>query len=175
MCFFFSSRRRHTRSDRDWSSDVCSSDLSKIIRPRILTISLHQKEWTAHVRCKEIVKILGRMIFDGRSFGDASVGHEHIQSLADDRTNFLRQQGYAFWSSQVYPDRIRASAFRADASDNGFRILRGTTVVNQNMRTGVSKRGCDGPPNSPGCTCHQRGLALKCSHHPQPSIRPSSH
>src|SRR2546421_2910509 len=24
--FFFSSRRRHTRSDRDWSSDVCSSD-----------------------------------------------------------------------------------------------------------------------------------------------------
>src|SRR5690349_25159273 len=25
--FFFSSRRRHTRSLRDWSSDVCSSDL----------------------------------------------------------------------------------------------------------------------------------------------------
>src|SRR5699024_11883339 len=27
QCFFFSSRRRHTRSKRDWSSDVCSSDL----------------------------------------------------------------------------------------------------------------------------------------------------
>src|SRR2546421_3001322 len=27
IVFFFSSRRRHTRSDRDWSSDVCSSDL----------------------------------------------------------------------------------------------------------------------------------------------------
>src|SRR5699024_11957823 len=27
MFFFFSSRRRHTRSKRDWSSDVCSSDL----------------------------------------------------------------------------------------------------------------------------------------------------
>src|SRR5206468_6605502 len=26
--FFFSSRRRHTISDRDWSSDVCSSDLA---------------------------------------------------------------------------------------------------------------------------------------------------
>src|SRR3989475_9124867 len=25
--FFFSSRRRHTRFDRDWSSDVCSADL----------------------------------------------------------------------------------------------------------------------------------------------------
>src|SRR2546429_363257 len=29
--FFFSSRRRHTRCSRDWSSDVCSSDL---IHPR---------------------------------------------------------------------------------------------------------------------------------------------
>src|SRR5688572_32232565 len=28
-CFFFSSRRRHTRFDCDWSSDVCSSDLGK--------------------------------------------------------------------------------------------------------------------------------------------------
>src|SRR5207249_8523891 len=28
--FFFSSRRRHTRSKRDWSSDVCSSDLRQI-------------------------------------------------------------------------------------------------------------------------------------------------
>src|SRR5699024_11748782 len=27
ICFFFSSRRRHTKSKRDWSSDVCSSDL----------------------------------------------------------------------------------------------------------------------------------------------------
>src|SRR5436305_7466262 len=30
MCFFFSSRRRHTRCGRDWSSDVCSSDLAQI-------------------------------------------------------------------------------------------------------------------------------------------------
>src|SRR2546430_3656644 len=27
--FFFSSRRRHTRFDCDWSSDVCSSDLTR--------------------------------------------------------------------------------------------------------------------------------------------------
>src|SRR5437868_15040189 len=30
--FFFSSRRRHTRSKRDWSSDVCSSDLPDFVR-----------------------------------------------------------------------------------------------------------------------------------------------
>src|SRR2546430_2492730 len=32
MFFFFSSRRRHTRFDCDWSSDVCSSDLLQIDR-----------------------------------------------------------------------------------------------------------------------------------------------
>src|SRR2546427_9053852 len=31
--FFFSSRRRHTRFDCDWSSDVCSSDLSRLLIP----------------------------------------------------------------------------------------------------------------------------------------------
>src|SRR2546430_3426880 len=38
MCvlfFFFSSRRRHTRFDCDWSSDVCSSDLARSIRYRV--------------------------------------------------------------------------------------------------------------------------------------------
>src|SRR5215510_11655360 len=30
--FFFSSRRRHTRWPRDWSSDVCSSDLAAVER-----------------------------------------------------------------------------------------------------------------------------------------------
>src|SRR5690625_8007103 len=33
--FFFSSRRRHTRWPRDWSSDVCSSDLL----PRVAVVS----------------------------------------------------------------------------------------------------------------------------------------
>src|SRR5699024_11673139 len=43
--FFFSSRRRHTRSKRDWSSDVCSSDLTDKFhslifhRNRILSIT----------------------------------------------------------------------------------------------------------------------------------------
>src|SRR5690625_6615770 len=34
--FFFSSRRRHTRWPRDWSSDVCSSDLNIAIEAQLL-------------------------------------------------------------------------------------------------------------------------------------------
>src|SRR5690606_41080438 len=37
VLFFFSSRRRHTRFSRDWSSDVCSSDLTLIIAVSIPT------------------------------------------------------------------------------------------------------------------------------------------
>src|SRR5258707_9797081 len=37
LFFFFSSRRRHTRYWRDWSSDVCSSDLT--LRPSAVTRS----------------------------------------------------------------------------------------------------------------------------------------
>src|SRR2546422_2135782 len=42
--FFFSSRRRHTRCSRDWSSDVCSSDLvlERIGQPLVLPVCLLQ-------------------------------------------------------------------------------------------------------------------------------------
>src|SRR5207248_4184307 len=39
VCFFFSSRRRHTRSYGDWSSDVCSSDLDGRAPPPRETIT----------------------------------------------------------------------------------------------------------------------------------------
>src|SRR5690349_21938907 len=41
--FFFSSRRRHTRSLRDWSSDVCSSDLANAAQPLVGTGRRRQK------------------------------------------------------------------------------------------------------------------------------------
>src|SRR5207249_9005554 len=55
--FFFSSRRRHTRSKRDWSSDVCSSDLGRVQtvalrliveREQQIRAFLPQEYWTIH-------------------------------------------------------------------------------------------------------------------------------
>src|SRR2546430_8967762 len=56
--FFFSSRRRHTRFDCDWSSDVCSSDLTSdelvapVVRtaihqadPHLVTVNIESAEW----------------------------------------------------------------------------------------------------------------------------------
>src|SRR2546426_9896174 len=56
--FFFSSRRRHTRLQGDWSSDVCSSDLPMPdpipIRPRLVLLA-DANEWSA----RSLASILG--------------------------------------------------------------------------------------------------------------------
>src|SRR3989449_10827616 len=53
LFFFFSSRRRHTRCSRDWSSDVCSSDLS--------TVESHAGEvWFGTLAGRRVVAMQGR-------------------------------------------------------------------------------------------------------------------
>src|SRR2546430_9646017 len=44
MRFFFSSRRRHTRFDCDWSSDVCSSDLLQIAARNVVVDEAFARE-----------------------------------------------------------------------------------------------------------------------------------
>src|SRR2546430_5196984 len=57
--FFFSSRRRHTRFDCDWSSDVCSSDLN------------HRLSYSRH----QLV----------RPFAGHSVGHDGVTQFVAER------------------------------------------------------------------------------------------
>src|SRR5689334_23101336 len=54
--FFFSSRRRHTSWNCDWSSDVCSSDLSNIVgRPMALELLLARATVTVcHTGTREL-------------------------------------------------------------------------------------------------------------------------
>src|SRR5699024_12143671 len=60
--FFFASRRRHTRSKRDWSSDVCSSDLSYPMYHRHLSV---QFRWSLYGReLSPILRVHLRWISD---------------------------------------------------------------------------------------------------------------
>src|SRR2546430_9591198 len=43
--FFFSSRRRHTRFDCDWSSDVCSSDLTHHAEAEVSRLNDSRMYW----------------------------------------------------------------------------------------------------------------------------------
>src|SRR5438445_9900097 len=52
LYFFFSSRRRHTRYWRDWSSDVCSSDLGTTVE----TLALY-RYFAARARPEQVVVV----------------------------------------------------------------------------------------------------------------------
>src|SRR5690606_39705744 len=58
--FFFSSRRRHTRFSRDWSSDVCSSDLGVLHEAQIGRDAVVVREHRAADDVGVAVEVLGR-------------------------------------------------------------------------------------------------------------------
>src|SRR5207249_9035983 len=64
--FFFSSRRRHTRSKRDWSSDVCSSDLQQATQLEFV----HSSQFTTPVAEEYAQELLE---FAGENFVGGSV------------------------------------------------------------------------------------------------------
>src|SRR5258705_3946120 len=59
VCFFFSSRRRHTRCLSDWSSDVCSSDLLAFADYREVSSDLHYRGTGGGVAASFTFKKLG--------------------------------------------------------------------------------------------------------------------
>src|SRR5206468_3258092 len=87
LVLFFSSRRRHTRSDRDWSSDVCSSDLKK-------------GGWTGPVVSPD-----GRSVaFTGHEYGTFSYRADEVWTVGIDGsgmralTTYDRDPGGVRWS-----------------------------------------------------------------------------
>src|SRR2546427_3395528 len=64
--FFFSSRRRHTRFDCDWSSDVCSSDLNPDLKWRQSAKAIEeltQKQAAILASAARLVKPGGRLVY----------------------------------------------------------------------------------------------------------------
>src|SRR3989442_10269167 len=90
IVFFFSSRRRHTRCGRDWSSDVCSSDLAASPTPGEMYIV------SAHM--------------DGRGGGEAAdddasgcavvLELARVLAMPDLRTN--RSVRFIFWNNEEF-------------------------------------------------------------------------
>src|SRR2546421_1941910 len=84
--FFFSSRRRHTRSDRDWSSDVCSSDLATT-PSEIHTLELaatHGRDHSSHMFVASFALWAeARTGYDGpvtwhRGYNVGEIGRAHV-------------------------------------------------------------------------------------------------
>src|SRR6266508_1362651 len=74
--FFFSSRRRHTSWPRDWSSDVCSSDLAGLGVPAILGRTLTQED---NQPAAEPVAVISHRYWQNRFGSDPGVIGKTIQ------------------------------------------------------------------------------------------------
>src|SRR5947209_17138282 len=100
--FFFSSRRRHTRYWRDWSSDVCSSDLSFLgkYRQRLFTLPARECQFS----CDHLRSFFGRDD-PGNSSGNSRVG-SRIASVECFRPDFRFTCSAASMVSHTLPGGV---------------------------------------------------------------------
>src|SRR6266513_4060236 len=84
--FFFSSRRRHTRSKRDWSSDVCSSDLKPAARAQGLwNLFLPESEYGVGLTNQEyapLAEIMGRVPWSSEVFNCSAPDTGNMETIA---------------------------------------------------------------------------------------------
>src|SRR5258707_10122331 len=100
LFFFFSSRRRHTRYWRDWSSDVCSSDLGALIfrNVEMATQVLESDDVVDQYRDRIFENLLAGMtrqatfVSPGLQFILAT---RHLERIADHATNIA--EDIIFW------------------------------------------------------------------------------
>src|SRR5699024_9301295 len=113
--FFFSSRRRHTRSKRDWSSDVCSSDLAFIITFILLGRLL---EAQTKLRTTEALEKL----YDVQTkMATVLTGHTEVQTSVD----------------QLQPgDRVIVKP--GDRVPIDGQVLEGNSMIDESLLTGES-------------------------------------
>src|SRR2546429_875651 len=94
VLFFFSSRRRHTRCSRDWSSDVCSSDLEHVpLRVLLEGVAIASANDAAAALAEHLAgdeaSFVDRMNTKGKEFGMAATRFANAHGLPDplQRTN----------------------------------------------------------------------------------------
>src|SRR5260221_14391170 len=90
--FFFSSRRRHTRSLCDWSSDVCSSDLGAEAAPAVvLSHSLATKAEVWGYQLPLLSRHFRVILYDVRGHGESEASRDSysLEELANDVVKLL--------------------------------------------------------------------------------------
>src|SRR2546430_6502715 len=90
--FFFSSRRRHTRFDCDWSSDVCSSDLGSSGGAIGLLQGLADRAEEVHRAGFRLLTRLPLRLGDVDGHGEADVASPGVPGRSEEHTSELQSQ-----------------------------------------------------------------------------------
>src|SRR5699024_11295513 len=107
---FFSSRRRHTRSKRDWSSDVCSSDLMDQFMKRAVQLAAENVRDGGEPFGAVLVKD-GRIVTEGvnelHKKYDIS-GHAELVAIRKARSEERRVGKESRWRRSKYRGRAKS-------------------------------------------------------------------
>src|SRR6266542_1314718 len=148
VVFFFSSRRRHTRCYRDWSSDVCSSDLAPpapsdcaVWHPRA------DRRWQGRTRRRRNVQAR-----QGRGCGQGlGVGEDLVRARGSPRWPGLLAQAQALRTAAAVADRCKAAG--ASTGNVAIPPKRATSgrarSRSSNGRLAVNKRSAKAPEVGP--------------------------
>src|SRR5690606_41167008 len=99
VLFFFSSRRRHTRFSRDWSSDVCSSDLKIAFDLKSDSIKLTIHNQTFSAANKELPNTYHPIILFGKSDHIIDVPTFAIKNLSRSEERRVGKECRSRWST----------------------------------------------------------------------------
>src|SRR2546427_2817402 len=111
--FFFSSRRRHTRFDCDWSSDVCSSDLMAQAERLLIQATLKQCKYQKE-RTAAVLGISLKTLYNRQGTMRAAKRARRTPSTAEDRKSTRlnsshSQISYAVFCLKKKTDRTRTA------------------------------------------------------------------
>src|SRR5699024_4280798 len=134
---FFSSRRRHTRSKRDWSSDVCSSDLTGNIYTRIMnptTDTLEQRVALLEDGSAAVAVSSGMAAITYAILNVASAGDEIVtdSNLYGGTYNLFVHTLPRFGIQVKFVDGSNPENFR-DAITDKTKALFGETITNPSL------------------------------------------
>src|SRR2546430_4028607 len=118
LCFFFSSRRRHTRFDCDWSSDVCSSDLGDNAQRKI------DPEDTRPESCRVVVMfIAGSQRFGLQVDQEQRKSHRQLRKdvMKRDRKSTRLNSSHSQISYAVFCLKKKKTQQFSNAHDNSTR------------------------------------------------------
>src|SRR5882762_11121104 len=141
MFFFFSSRRRHTRFKCDWSSDVCSSDLTLIavdVGERRGPVEAHGRLAIAPVDEVDSLEIMRAVVQERAAGADARF------QPAIDLARRMTEARYAVIVADGEPGPIPADPARAEALVTLAQALNGPTrCALSTLRGGGNRSGAD--------------------------------
>jgi hypothetical protein len=92
---------------------------------------LCEEEGSPDIDGKEFAKVFDRRFLDGRCFRDPRIRDKDVEAVAHDGTDLLGEPVWTVRCGDISGDSIRAAAGLADLSDDGFRFLRASSVVDK--------------------------------------------